>query len=239
MSRPDEGAGVPAEDREPADAASVERTTVVGERRTPVVLAAVFAIVVPFFMPSDFVNRGRTIVAALEAALLVAMLLMDPGRIDRRSRAVRNVRIALIVVLVAGSATSSIRLVSAILGESGGTDSATELLWAGGLIWLYLVVAFGFLYWELDSGGPGERAHAVRRHPDLLFPQQMNPELAPPGWRPVFVDYLYVGFTAAIAFSPTDAMPLARWAKAAMAIEATVSIVIVGLVVARAVNILN
>ena len=146
---------------------------------------------------------------------------------------------ALIIVLVTGAAVATSRLVTAILGRSGGTDSATELLWAGGLIWLYLVVAFGFLYWELDSGGPGEHAHVERAHPDLLFPQQAIPEVAPPGWRPLFVDYLYLGFSSAIAFSPTDTMPLARWAKAAMAIEAAASIVIIGLVIARAVNILS
>lgn len=71
-----------------------------------------------------------------------------------------------------------------------------------------------------------------------MFPQQGNSELAPPGWRPVFVDYLYLGLTGAIAFSPTDTMPLAHWAKAAMAVESVASITIVGLVVARAVNIL-
>ena len=72
---------------------------------------------------------------------------------------------------------------------------------------------------------------------DLAFPQQMNPNLAPPQWRPSFVDYLYLGFTNATAFSPTDAMPLAPWAKIAMAVQALISLVILGLVIARAVNI--
>ena len=75
--------------------------------------------------------------------------------------------------------------------------------------------------------------------PNLAFPEQLNPNVAPPGWRPEFFDYLYLGFTNATAFSPTDVMPLARWAKAAMTVQATGSLVILGLVIARAVNILQ
>ena len=76
-------------------------------------------------------------------------------------------------------------------------------------------------------------------YPDLAFPEQLNPNVAPPGWRPEFLDYLYLGFTNATALSPTDVMPLARWAKAAMTVQATGSLFILGLVIARAVNILR
>jgi hypothetical protein len=76
-----------------------------------------------------------------------------------------------------------------------------------------------------------------RRRSGFAFPQQLNPDLAPPGWRPRFIDYLYLGFTNAIAFSPTDTMPLAPWAKVAMAIQSMISLAILGLVVARAVNV--
>jgi len=84
-------------------------------------------------------------------------------------------------------------------------------------------------------------ARALRRptYPDLAFPQQMNPDLAPPGWRPMFIDYLYLGMTNALAFSPTDVMPLVPWAKITMAIQSLTSVAILGLVVARAVNILT
>jgi hypothetical protein len=117
--------------------------------------------------------------ASVEVVLVAAMLVMDPGRIDRRSQRVRVVRLTLIAVIAAGSALATGRLVAEILGEQKGTNSATELLWAGSLVWIYLVITFGFLYWELDSGGPGERAHVARRHPDLLFPQQAAPHVAP------------------------------------------------------------
>ena len=100
-------------------------------------------------------------------------------------------------------------------------------------------LAFAFVYWEFDSGGPLARVERSARYPDLAFPQQLNPELATPSWRPRFVDYLYLGFTNDTAFSPTDVMPLVPWAKAAMALQATVSLVVIGLVLARAVNVLS
>ena len=65
----------------------------------------------------------------------------------------------------------------------------------------------------------------------------MNPELAPVGWRPRFVDYLYLAFTNATALSPTDAMPIAPWAKIAMTVQSLISLAILGLVIARAVNV--
>ncbi len=105
--------------------------------------------------------------------------------------------------------------------------------------WLYTIIAFAFLYWGVDGSGPGARAEALPEFPDLAFPEQINPGVARPGWRPEFPDYLYLGFTNATAFSPTDVMPLARWAKLAMAVQATVSLMVLGLVIARAVNILK
>jgi uncharacterized membrane protein len=119
------------------------------------------------------------------------------------------------------------------------TETAGALLTSGSLVWIDLVIAFAFLYWEFDAGGPGERANRARRHPDLAFPQQLNSDVAPPGWRPVFLDYLYLGLTDAIAFSPTDVMPLTHWAKLTMGLESVVSLMILGLVIARAVNILS
>ena len=105
------------------------------------------------------------------------------------------------------------------------------------MVWLYVVITFSFLYWELDGGGPEERARSTPEYPDLAFPEHLKPRVTRPGWRPEFFDYLYLGFTDSTAFSPTDVMPLARWAKPAMATHAAASLVILGLVIARAVNI--
>ena len=86
-------------------------------------------------------------------------------------------------------------------------------------------------------GGPGERAHVERQYPDLAFPQDMNPNISPPGWHPSFIDYLYLGLTNNLAFSPTDVMPLKHWAKMAMGLQSVASLLVIGLVIARAVNI--
>jgi hypothetical protein len=97
-------------------------------------------------------------------------------------------------------------------------------------------LAFAMLYWLMDSGGPVARSR--RPEPsDFAFVQHMSPELAAPGWRPVFLDYLHLGFTNATAFSPTDVMPLTHRAKYAMLVQATVALALLGLVVARAVNV--
>ncbi len=117
------------------------------------------------------------------------------------------------------------------------TNSAEDLLAAGAVVWMSNNIAFALLYWELDGGGAAARAHHLPQYVDLAFPQHMNPQLAPPDWRPEFVDYLYLSFTNSTAFSPTDAMPLVPWVKIAMAVQATISLAILGLVVARAVNV--
>jgi hypothetical protein len=106
-------------------------------------------------------------------------------------------------------------------------------------IWFTNVLAFGLWYWEFDRGGPGSRSHVHHREPDFLFPQMANPDAAPKDWCPSFIDYMYVTFTNATAFSPTDTMPLTQWAKLLMAVQSLASLLTVALVAARAVNILR
>ena len=117
--------------------------------------------------------------------------------------------------------------------------TASELLASGGSIWLTNIVIFSLWYWDLDRGGPGARAEAKESYPDFIFPQMSDPDYAPRHWHPNFFDYLYVSFTNASAFSPTDVLPLSRWAKMLMLVQSTTSLLTVGLVIARAVNILK
>jgi hypothetical protein len=117
--------------------------------------------------------------------------------------------------------------------------TAAVLLGGGAAIFLTNVIAFGIWYWELDRGGPFARQAGKHPYPDFLFPQMSDPGNARPDWRPTFVDYLYVSFTNVVAFSPTDTMPLARWAKGMMTIQSLVSMTTIALVIARAVNILG
>jgi hypothetical protein len=183
--------------------------------------------------------RAALAVPVAEGVLLVAIVAIDRGRIDRRSRAGRALALGLMAVLVASAAVAASRLVVDLVKGGPETNSPTDLLKTGFLVWFYTIIAFTFLYWLLDGGGPESRFLAPREFPELAFPAQLNPGVAPPGWHPEFFDYLYLGFTDATAFSPTDVMPLARWAKLAMTVQAVSSLMILGLVIARAVNILR
>ena len=110
----------------------------------------------------------------------------------------------------------------------------------GFAIWATDVIAFALLFWELDAGGPGARIRAAARaEPDFQFPQDENPQLAAKDWSPQAWDYAYLALTNAIAFSPTDVMPLSLRAKATMGLESAISAIVVLLVAARAVNVLG
>jgi hypothetical protein len=116
------------------------------------------------------------------------------------------------------------------------TDThATNLLRAGVLLWSFNILVFALWYWEVDGGGPWKRHLAGHRAVDFLFPQQA----AGKRWVPHFLDYLFVAFTGATALSPADTYPLTRLAKALMMVEAVLSLVVIGIVIARAVNILG
>ncbi|MFD4693081.1 hypothetical protein [Streptomyces sp. NPDC058463] len=180
----------------------------------------------------------RWVFPVVEGLLLLALIAGDPGRIDRRSAVLRAVAITLVGALALSAVGSTVHLVDNLIHGGKETSSAPSLLQAGGTVWACTVLAFSLLYYELDSGGVAARAHHMPPTPALAFPQQLNPELSAPGWRPRFIDYLYLGFTNATAFSPTDVMPLAPWAKIVMSVQALLSLLILGLVVARAVNVL-
>ncbi len=199
----------------------------------------IVAMALPFLLPPTYAFVPRWIIPAMEAVLLVALIVADPGRIDRRSTFVRTLSLGLVVILATGAAGATVRLVIDLVRGGAETNSPGGLLRIGGVVWIYTLITFAFLYWELDGGGPEVRARSAPEFPDLAFPEHLNPRVTRPGWRPEFFDYLYLGFTDSTAFSPTDVMPLARWAKLAMALQAMASLVILGLVIARAVNILK
>jgi hypothetical protein len=154
-------------------------------------------------------------------------------------RWLRPVAISLIGALVVVALASSVILIVDIVTGSPVTESATSLLASGALVWLGNALVFGLLYWELDSGGPLARYRRERPHPDFAFSQQLNPELGPADWRPRYVDYLILGVTTSTAFSPTDVMPMTAWAKLTMALQSLISLSVIGLVIARAVNVFS
>jgi uncharacterized membrane protein len=217
----------------------VRRERAAAEARWPMAGAIVAAMVLTVLLPDDVRLGQQWVLPSIEALLLVAVVAADPRSVTRRSRELRVLSIGLVSVLVIGSLWSTVLLIDALIHGGPQTDSAADLLEAGSIVWVSNNIAFALLYWELDGGGAAERVHREPEHPDLAFPQQINPKIGPPGWRPRFIDYFYLSFTNATAFSPTDVMPLVPWAKLAMTVQAVISLAILGLVIARAVNVFS
>jgi uncharacterized membrane protein len=209
-----------------------------GEPRLAVSAAILLTLAVQLLVPDRLAFQPFWLLPTLELLLLVAMVVANPVRIDRESSVLRVCGLTLTTLISLATAWSVVRLVRGLLDNSFGGDAAA-LLGSGAAIWLTNVVVFALWYWEFDRGGPAARAHARRPLPDFLFVQMQNPELAPPEWEPRFLDYLYLSFTNSTAFSPTDVMPLSRWAKLTMMLQSAISLTTVALVIARAVNVLK
>ena len=211
-----------------------------GEKRWPVSVSVVVTIVLQLLLPDQLSLRPLPafLLPVLEGALLVGLAIANPVRIERRSVFVRWTSLIVVLLVTAANAGSAVLLIREILTGNAGS-SAGPLLASGAAIWVTNVIAFGLWYWEFDRGGPVHRAHGTFQYPDFLFPQMTVDELTPPDWEPRYIDYLYLSFTNATAFSPTDVMPMARWAKLTMAVQSAVSLGLGALVIARAVNILR
>jgi hypothetical protein len=209
-----------------------------GEPRWPVTVAIAVALTLQGLLPPHLVLGPKWFMPSLGGALVIALFAGNPKpRINRTSRGLRTLALLVVGTITVANGYSAYRLIDELL--RGGVSDATRLLLTGGAIWLTNVIAFSLWYWEFDRGGPVARAQAMRPYPDFQFPQMENPNLAPKDWEPFYVDYLYLSFTNALAFSPTDVMPLSRWAKFTMLAQSGVSVLLVLLVIARAVNILK
>ena len=172
-----------------------------------------------------------------ELLLLIALAWSRPRHRLEQLGHRRTVALALIGLVSLGNGITLLALITSVL--TGHEQNGGELLLKGVTVWTTNVIAFGLAYWALDRGGPIRRREANPPPPDFQFPQMENPQLAQPHWHPRLFDYMYVSFTNAIAFSPTDAMPLTFSAKVPMLIESAASAITVLVVAARAVNILK
>jgi len=224
-------------------AATGATATPLGESRWPPSIAVLVFVIanisVRIWLPTDRILSVPWLLPAVEVGLLVVLLIMDPAGDDRRSMRLRPLAITLVVVLLAAALWATAVLVQHLVAGDKQTSDGARLLASGTLVYSGNILAFSLLYWVLDSGGPRARVRGDRRYRDFAFVQTQQPELAPPGWRATFWDYLYLGFCTSTAFSPTDVMPLARWPKLAMAVQSAVSLAVIGLVIARAVNIFS
>jgi hypothetical protein len=172
---------------------------------------------------------------AAEAALLVPLAWNRPRRRLEQSGHRRMVAIGLLAIVSLANAVLLLAVIASLV--RGDEKSGAQLLLKAITVWTTNTITFGLWYWAFDRGGPVRRLEPDPPPPDFQFPQLENPQLAAPGWQPELVDYLYVSLTNSIAFSPTDAMPLSRWAKLLMSAESALSSITVLLVAARAVNI--
>jgi hypothetical protein len=211
-----------------------------GEQRWAVTAALLVAIAIQLMLPERLSIHPRWLVPVLEFALIVALGIVNPHRRVPKSpaRIVRVLGLLLAAAVSLANGWSAVQLVRDLIHGSHGI-TPVQLLMTGGGIWLTNIIAYSLWYWEWDRGGPVARAMGTHKYPDFLFPQMQQEGIARPDWEPEYVDYLYVAFTNATAFSPTDVMPLSRWAKLLMASQSTISLLTLALVVARAVGVLQ
>jgi uncharacterized membrane protein len=195
------------------------------------------AIALQFALPSRLVVGPFWLIPSLEALLLLGMFLATPNQLEHEHPLRRRLALSLTAFVSLANIYSLGALTHYLLHSHD--YNGRELIVSGVLIWLTNFLIFGLWYWEVDRGGPGRRAAGHDGQPDFLFPQMSDDRVEPRNWRPKFIDYLYVSLTNATAFSPTDTMPLTPMAKMVMGVQSLVSLVTIGLIVSRAINILG
>jgi uncharacterized membrane protein len=203
----------------------------------PALATVLLAIALQLLLPTRLTAGPTWLLPALEGVLLVGLAFASPREVEHDHRGRRLAAIGLTAVVSAANIISLALLTRELLHH--GSPNGRELIISGALIWLTNVLIFGLWYWQTDRGGAGRRAAGEDGPPDFLFPQMSDDGPWSVNWRPQFLDYLYIALTNALALSPTDTMPLSRTAKSIMGIQSLVSLVTIGLVIARAVNILQ
>jgi uncharacterized membrane protein len=204
----------------------------------PAQLTVLAAIGLQLALPERLTAGPSWLVPALEGALLAGLVIVNRNQIEDEHPRRRRVALGLTAIVTAANIYSLGALTHFLLHSQPKTGEGHQLIIAGTLIWLTNFLIFALWYWEMDRGGPGKRAAGHDGPPDFLFPQMSDDRIEPMQWRPKFIDYLYVSLTNATAFSPTDTMPLSPAAKGTMGVQSLVSLVTIGLIVSRAVNIL-
>jgi hypothetical protein len=210
-----------------------------GDPLWPAQLAVAIAIALHLVLDDKILVGPRWLIPAVEGVLLVTLVVIAPPRASQiRGRRQRLLLWTILALVTLTYLVSLVLLVHYLV--TGGHTGGRALIGSGVVLWVTNVLLFAVIYWDLDRGGPLNRFEKDP-WPDFQFPQMENPEFTPMGkkWQPTFLDYLYMSLTNATAFSPTDTMPLTQTAKLLMGVQGTAAIVTVGLVVARAVNILG
>ena len=216
----------------------INRATLDGDPIWHVQLTVIFALLLQLFLPDKFVAGPRFALPILETFLLISLYFTSKHRVPT-SHLLRRISALTLIVLIGIANVYALQRLAHILLVGGKVADGHGLILTAMNIFLTNFIVFGLLYWEMDSGGPTKRRTDNLRERDFSFPQMQNPELAPIGWMPNFVDYLYLSLTNATAFSPTDTLPLTHIAKMLMGAQSLVSLSTLALVASRAVNILK
>jgi len=223
--------------------AARERAAAVGRRDPfwPAQLTVLAAIVLSLDLPSSLTIQQVWLIPAIEGVLLAGLVLSTPWIPNHRHRQRRRVALALIAFVTASNLVNLGLLVHHVLhpGLHPSGSLGRQLILAGVEIWITNVLLFTVWYWELDRGGPIARQAETPPAPDFYFPQLSDEHLGGMEWRAGYLDYMYTSFTNATAFSPTDTMPLTSIAKLLMGAQSLASLITIGMVFARAVNILQ
>ncbi len=208
------------------------------ESRWPAFGAAVVVIAGQAWVARSLSLSPVWLFPVISAVLLVASVAVYLPPRTEPSPLMRALAVSLVSMLIIANAVSLVRLVREIFVGKSSLEPVGLLL-VGIVLWVVNITVFAFVYWELDGDGPEARADGYRDFPDLVFPQQQSDQqgLAPANWKPTFPDYVYVSLTAATAFSPTDTMPYSKRVKLVMGVESTMSLAIIAMIVARAINI--
>ena len=228
-----------------SDAEGVERTVRAefarGETRLPASVAVLFAAAMHALLPNSLLVGPRFTIPAVELAMLVPLIAINPRRLTTETRWSRMVGLGLVLVIIAANLVALWFLLRDL--TVAHIHDGRHLLLAALQIYLTNIIAFALVFWELDRGGAVARIDPSAAHtqPDFQFTRDGDPPAADgtQTWRPSFVDYLYLSITNSTAFSPTDTLPLTTRAKLLMSVEGLASLIMSLLVIARAVNILN
>ena len=207
-----------------------------GEPRWPATVALAACVGLYAGLPERLGGGPRWLLPALLVLALIPLSLRRHRHPDESPR-VRHLTLVAISLVTLGNVVSVALLVARLLDTH--VSQGRALIYSAVAVWLTNVIVYGVWFWEIDRGGPTRRAAGDTSVYDLQFPQMENPSLAPPQWRPRFVDYLYSSFANGTSFAPADAMPLTPRMKLLFASESVVSLVTIAVVAARAVNILG
>jgi len=206
------------------------------EPRWPVLIAMSSVVALNFALP-EMLSVGPRWLLAVVFVVLATALMFFHSRDDQQKAYV-------IGLVLSGSITTAlvISLTLLIRALPAHKVEPVQLLRSAGSLWISNVLVFAVWYWRLDAGGPYQREKVSFHHRGaFLFPQMalhQDSPTRPDFWQPRFIDYLFLSFNTSTALSPTDTAVLSRWAKALMMLQSAISLSIIVLLAARAVNIL-